>query len=179
MRSPSTGGRALRGDPVRASSAFGAHRESKSGRLAAVTLLLAALLPGCKKPPPPRKGIGVLRMSTAARHLTLSPDRTQLVFVGEIAPPPEKGVPEGVFQGILTSVGVDGGPPRQLGGGVSTLEDGYRLSPDGRWLAYLQGFRFAVQAGSLHVAPMPTGDAREVAAEAKFYRFSPDSKLLG
>ncbi len=145
----------------------------------AVALAAAAALGGCKKPPSKPKGIGRQLVPVAARNLALAADGQTLVFVGEIAPSPEKEVPEGIFQGVLTTVPIAGGVPRQLGGGVSTLEDGYRLSPDGKFVAYLQGFRFREQAGNLNVAPLPTGEARAVASGAKYYKFSPDGRWLG
>lgn len=151
---------------------------SQRPTLAVVAAALSVLLAGCNKPPPKPKGIGKQVVPVAARNLTLAPGNT-LVFVGEIAPSPEKDVPEGVYQGILTTIPLAGGVPRQLGGGVSTLEDGYRVSPDGKHVAYLQGFRFREQAGSLNVAPLPAGDARTVAPDAKYYKFSPDGRWLG
>ncbi|MGC4115790.1 MAG: hypothetical protein QM765_14550 [Myxococcales bacterium] len=146
--------------------------------VSAAAFALALALAGCSKPPSKPKGIGKQLVPVAARNLTLAPGNT-LVFVGEIAPSQEKDVPEGVYQGILTTIPVAGGVPRQLGGGVSTLEDGYGISPDGKFVAYLQGFRFREQAGNLNVAPLPTGDARTVAPDAKYYKFSPDSRWLG
>jgi len=149
-------------------------------RLALVIILICALAPlACSKPPPKPKGIGKLLVASSARNLSLAPDGKTLVFVGEVAPPAEKDTPEGVFQGVVTTVPVAGGVPRQLGGGVTTLEDGYRISSDGRWVAYLQAFRFRDQAGSLNVAPLPLGDARQVASDATYYKFSPDGKTLG
>ncbi|HEY3450884.1 MAG TPA: hypothetical protein VGK67_31290 [Myxococcales bacterium] len=147
--------------------------------LSVLAAALAVALAGCSKPPPKPKGIGRQLVAVPARSLALAPDGKTLVFVGEVAPSPEKDVPEGIFQGVLTTVPIAGGVPRQLGGGVSTLEDGYRISPDGKFVAYLQGFRFREQAGNLNVAPLPTGDARSVASEAKYYKFSPDSRWLG
>ncbi|MBI5549161.1 MAG: PD40 domain-containing protein [Deltaproteobacteria bacterium] len=145
-----------------------------------LTLFAAlALAAGCSKPSTKPKGLGKPLVSVAARNLALSPDGKTLVFVGEVQPPPEKEVPEGVFQGVLTTVPVAGGVPRQLGGGVSTLEDSFRLSPDGKSVAYLQAFRFRDQSGNLHVAPLPAGEAKQVAQQAKYYKYSPDGRWLG
>ncbi|MFN7135299.1 MAG: hypothetical protein ACK4N5_24710, partial [Myxococcales bacterium] len=148
-----------------------------------VLLAAAALvaLAGCSKKSGTQKpkGLGQALASMPARALALAPDGGSVAFVADVKPPPEKSAPAGVFQGILTTVPMAGGTPRQLGGGVTTLEDGFRFSPDGRFIAYLQGFRFADQSGTLQIAPNPTGDARQLAEGAKFYRFSPDSKLLG
>lgn len=142
---------------------------------------LASMATGCKKTAEPNKpkGIGKPLADSAARNLVATPDGKVLAFVAEIEKPPEKSAPAGVFQGILTTVAADGGTPRQLGGGVSTLEDGFRLSPDGKWIAYLQGFRFKDQTGALQLAPMPQGDARQLAPGATYYQFSRDSRLLG
>ncbi|MGI5863880.1 MAG: hypothetical protein ACOX6T_17750 [Myxococcales bacterium] len=154
------------------------------GRLAALGLALVALAStatGCKKTAATNKpkGIGRALVDSAARNLVATADGKVLAFVADVEKPPEKSAPEGVFQGILTTVAADGGTPRQLGGGVSTLEDGFRVSPDGKWIAYLQGFRFKDQAGTLQIAPMPEGEARQLATGTTYYQFSRDSRFLG
>ncbi len=149
--------------------------------LLAVAALALAFGAGCTKKPAAQKpkGIGKPLAQTPARNLAVSPDGATVAFVGDVKPPPEKGAPEGIFQGVLTTVPVAGGTPRQLGGGVPTLEHGFMFSPDGKHIAWLQGFRFADQSGTLQVAANPTGDARNLAEHTRFYRFSPDGKFLG
>jgi dipeptidyl aminopeptidase/acylaminoacyl peptidase len=127
-----------------------------------------------KKP----KGLGTAVMQTAARSLSLTPDGKTFLFVADVNPPAEKGAPEGVLQGTLTALR-EKGEPRPLGGGVTTLEDGYRLSPDGRFVAYLAGFRFKDQSGALYLAPLAPGEARLLAQGATYYKFSPDGVHLG
>lgn len=150
--------------------------------LAATLGALALTAGGCKKSESTKKpkGLGTAVASTAARGLVATPDGKALAFVGEVAPPPEKNAPEGVLQGILTTVVADGSAaPRQLGGGVTTLEDGFRLSPDGKWIAWLQGFRFRDQSGTLQLAGMPTGEPRTLGEKVTHYVFSADSRFLG
>jgi len=145
----------------------------------AIAVALAAVtISGCCKKPQP-KGIGRKLFAGPAHSLSLSSDGKTLVFVGDIVPPQEKDVPKGIFLGTLTVIPRDSGVPRPLGGGVSTLDGGYRLSSDGKYVAYLQGFRFRDQSGTLHLASLPTGEARQIAPSAKQYAFSPDGRYLG
>lgn len=149
-------------------------------RLALVVLLEAlVILGGCQKPAPKSRGLGRPLASASARNLSLAPDGRTLVFIGDVKPPSEKDVPDGVFQGVLTTVPLAGGIPRPLGGGVSTLDDGYRISPDGRHVAYLQEFRFHEQSGSLFLAGLASGEPRLIAKDAKYYAFSSDGRWLG
>lgn len=141
--------------------------------------LAAPALAACRKPPPKPKGLGAALVQTAARSLSLTPDGATLFFLADVHPPSEKGAPADVLQGVLTAVGAQGGEPRPLGGGVTTLEDGYRVSPDGRFAAYLAGFRFQGQSGSLYLAPVASGEAQLLAEGATFYKFSPDGRHLG
>jgi Tol biopolymer transport system component len=157
---------------------FAGNRLASLG-LAAALAAAALLSGGCHKPPPKPKGTGRSLAATAARRATVSPDSRAVAFVSEVAPPPEREAPDGVFQGVLVTMPLAGGAPRQLGGGVTTLEDGYRFSPDGKWIAYLQGFRFRDQSGNLNLAAMPLGDPRPIAESARYYKFSPDGRFLG
>jgi dipeptidyl aminopeptidase/acylaminoacyl peptidase len=142
--------------------------------------LAAFAVAACQQRAAPKpKGMGRALVQTAARSLSLTPDASTILFLADINPPPEKDAPEGVLQGILTAVGTQGGEPRPLGGGVTTLEDGYRISPDGRFVAYLAGFRFKDQSGALYLAPIPSGEAQLIAQGATFYKFSPDGARLG
>lgn len=149
-------------------------------RLLLTAGLALAFAAGCTKSTTKTPtSLGKPLAKTPARALATSPDGALVAFVGEVKPPPERNAPEGIFQGVLTTVPVEGGTPRRLGGGVPTLEHGYLFSPDGRYIAWLQGFRFADQSGTLQIAANPQGEPRQIAEKTRFYRFSPDGKLLG
>jgi hypothetical protein len=114
-----------------------------------------------------------------ARDLVATLDGKALLFVADVQPPTEKTAPEGLFQGVLTLVSSDGGSPRRLGGGVPTTDDGFRVSSDGRRVAFLSGYRFIDHSGDLQIADTAAGEPRLVASGTSFYGFSEDSALLG
>ncbi len=151
---------------------------TRTVRAAVALALLALALPACKKAPPKPKGIGKPLAQAPMRDLQLSPDSKAFAYIAEPVKPPEPGAPENVQQGVLSTIPVDGGPVRPLGGGVTTFEDAFRISPDGAFIAYLQGFRFRERSGNLNLAPMPSGDPMGVAEGATYYKFSPDSRSL-
>ncbi len=159
-------------------------RRRPAGRALALALaaaLAAGALPACQRRAAPKpKGMGRPLVQTAARGLSLAPDGSTLFFLADVHPPQEKGVPEDVLQGVLTAVSAQGGEPRPLGGGVTTLGDSFGFSPDGRFVAYTAGYHFSRQSGSLYLAPVaPGGQPRLLAEGVTFVKFSPDGAYLG
>lgn len=144
-----------------------------------IALLAALALTGCKKKAqaPVERHKPVQR--TAARSLQVAPGGAAVGFVGDIRRPDDPNLPETMFLGTLSVVSRATGQVRALGKNVSTLEDGWRFSPDGRWVAFTTNYRFKEGVGSLMLAKLPDGEPVQVASITRFYQFSADGKFLG
>ncbi|MDR0964908.1 MAG: hypothetical protein LBM75_00085 [Myxococcales bacterium] len=145
---------------------------------AVLTMALAACAPAKKKEATPTLGH---RLSEApARQLRATSDGKHLVFLTDVKKPTLPDVPEDLMVGQLATVPSEGGALRVLGQGVTTLDGAFHLSPDGRWVAFLEGFVIGRHVGVLSLAALGrTEKPRQLAEDVSFYRFSKDAKWLG
>ncbi len=144
--------------------------------VALLALLLAAAT-GCTKSGAPKGTEKHPIVKAEARNLRLTADGSAFAFLALGQQHAAETLPEGISIGDLYLGKVESGAARKLGEALSTLDDAFAFSPDGSSIAWLASFNFRRQAGVLQLAAL-TGEPVTLGEAVRFYRFSPDSRLL-
>lgn len=147
------------------------------GTVGFVTALAVALtVAGCRSDRLPTLGTRVV--DSDAGEVFVSPDGRTLVTLLEPAMSPEKNAPRDVVVGALAMVPSDGGPPRILGGGVTSLPGALQFSSTGSHLAFLSGWAFSRGVGELRLTKLDGGETETLGDGVSFYAFSTDGKRI-
>jgi hypothetical protein len=139
-------------------------------------VLAALLLLAACKPTEPPPGLGRPVATGLARGLKPSPDGNWLAYLHDCERSRDKKVPEDVFGCDLSIVAAQGGAPRKVARGVTSLDVGFMWSPDGSGVAVLEGYDYATHAGTLVWAPRE-GEPRKLGEKVPFYAFDAGGTL--
>ncbi len=116
-----------------------------------------------------------------ATDLRLTPDDAHALYLLEGEKPRVQGVPAQMVIGELWTVPTDGtGGPRKVGNGVTNVPGGYVVSPDSRWVLYLEGYNAVAQTGTLHAFDLSGdfGEPKELGRDVSYMLASGDSKQV-
>ncbi len=144
-------------------------------RLLAVVLLLEAA--GCLRLRDAAPGIGRRIAAGPARGLKPSPDGSSFAYLDRCARPPVPDLPADVLSCDLELVSTEGGAPKRIAEGVSSLAAGVGWSSDGAALAAIADYDYATGRGRLVLAEAGR-EPRTLGGDVGFFGFAPAGEAL-
>lgn len=125
-------------------------------------------------------GMGRLIAAGRIDDPRVSPDYRFATFLKDAEKPTINGVSPKMRVGELDAVSLADGTVRKLGEGVTNSPGGYLVSPDSRWVVFLEGYNPVSQAGVAKAVDLTQAGSKPITLGqgVTFFTFSPDSQRI-